>query len=182
MGGRMAAHLTSQRGLSWDPGPSCGQRECWTLGRINDSFPFSLQPQSGGSRRPNQAWLIHTSFSMTRVRPRAGAMAASHHRVVWATPPPRPRPPSWPLLCPTWRWSTGAAWLLRARSWWIRTCVGSQGGLWADRREPRGLRPDLCLSRSTASSLSASSSTTSPWTRCTWARSWDCSSFPTFTR
>lgn len=78
--------------------------------------------------------------------------------VAWATlqPPPRPRGPSWLILCPTWPWPMGAASLRRARSWWIRT--------------------------STASSLSPSSSITSLWTPCTWAKSWACSSFPTYTR
>lgn len=40
----------------------------------------------------------------------------------------------------------------------------------------------LCLPRLTASSPSPSSSITSPWTPCMWAKSWACSSSPTCTR
>lgn len=46
----------------------------------------------------------------------------------------------------------------------------------------QGLRFDLCFPRSTASSLSPSSSITLPWTPCTWAKSWVCLSSPTCTR
>lgn len=44
------------------------------------------------------------------------------------------------------------------------------------------LRPERSPPRSTASSPSPSSSITLPWTPCTWARSWACSSSPTCTR
>lgn len=57
-------------------------------------------------------------------------------------------------------------------------------GWWArkSRAEGPGLQVELCLPRLTASSLSPSSSITSLWTPCTWAKSWACSSSPTCTR
>ena len=58
--------------------------------------------------------------------------------------------------------------------WWE---VGGWQGSWG-----WGFRFELCLPRSIASSLSPSSSITSLWTPCTWAKSWACSSFPTYTR
>ncbi|XP_064149656.1 protein YIF1B isoform X3 [Loxodonta africana] len=80
-------------------------------------------PRSGESLCPSRAWQTPTSFSMTQVRPRVGAMGPHGHPAAWATlqPPLRPRRPSWPILCPTWPWPMGAAWPPRARSWWIRT-------------------------------------------------------------
>lgn len=106
------------------------QNQCLTAARPEGaqlqnergSTPLSLQPRSGGSLCPSQAWLTLTSFLMTQVQPRAGPMGPRRDPVAWATlqPRPRPRQPSCLILCPTWPWPTGAAWRHRAKSWWTR--------------------------------------------------------------
>ena len=112
------------------PASSIGKHENVLMHSIETTTLYSSAPKMvywGYVRKDTpeemQAWLTPTSFLMTRVQPRAGAMGPSGCPVAWATlqPPPRPREPSWLILYPTWPWPMGAASLHRARSWWIRT-------------------------------------------------------------